>query len=349
MDSAYNGEYKALLNELIQGMECAKQLRVHLNSAASSETQYFFVQRILSSYEKALLILKWRLVGQSHPVPPLPGAPESSMSLDGSLDINNNNNNSFKEEQQDYNVSKKRKAMPTWTEQVRVGAENGLEGPTEDGYSWRKYGQKDILGAKYPRSYYRCTFRLMHNCWATKQVQRSDDDPTVFDITYKGAHTCNLAPTTSVPPLRSPENQQLEQIHHQNESLQAMQSNQMLMNLRANLRVSTDGLDTKETAFPFSFPPTFSGLTDENQHFQSSQVDDNAVALGTYSLSFVSPTTPDSNYFSASQQHTNAFKGVHISSANTSSTNSPIVGLDYSLHPATLDPNFPFDTLEFLT
>lgn len=210
------------------------------------------------------------------------------------------------------------------------------------------------------RSYYRCTFRLMQNCWATKQVQRSDDDPTVFDITYKGTHTCNLAPTP-VPPLRSPENQEVKQIHHQNESLQAMQSNQMLMNLRASLRVNTDGLDTQETSFPFSFPSTFSGLTDENQHFQSSQVDDNAVALGTYSPSFVSPTTPESNYFSASQQQTNAaFKGVHnlrrsesehtdIFSANTSSTNSPIVGLEYSLDPATLNPNFPFDTLEFLT
>lgn len=41
--------------------------------------------------------------------------------------------------------------MPTWSEQVRVSAENGYEGPTDDGYSWRKYGQKDILGAKYPR------------------------------------------------------------------------------------------------------------------------------------------------------------------------------------------------------
>lgn len=45
--------------------------------------------------------------------------------------------------------------QPTWTEQVRVNPENGLEGPTDDGYSWRKYGQKDILGAKYPRYIYR--------------------------------------------------------------------------------------------------------------------------------------------------------------------------------------------------
>lgn len=26
-----------------------------------------------------------------------------------------------------------------------------MEGPLDDGYSWRKYGQKDILGAVHPR------------------------------------------------------------------------------------------------------------------------------------------------------------------------------------------------------
>lgn len=30
----------------------------------------------------------------------------------------------------------------------------GLEGPLDDGFSWRKYGQKDILGAKHPRYLY---------------------------------------------------------------------------------------------------------------------------------------------------------------------------------------------------
>jgi len=44
-----------------------------------------------------------------------------------------------------------RKTTPRWTDHVRVSPENGLEGPHDDGYSWRKYGQKDILGAKYPR------------------------------------------------------------------------------------------------------------------------------------------------------------------------------------------------------
>lgn len=41
--------------------------------------------------------------------------------------------------------------MPRWTRQVRVSPGIGLEGPLDDGFSWRKYGQKDILGAKYPR------------------------------------------------------------------------------------------------------------------------------------------------------------------------------------------------------
>ena len=41
--------------------------------------------------------------------------------------------------------------LPKWTEKVRISPERGLEGPQDDVYSWRKYGQKDILGAKFPR------------------------------------------------------------------------------------------------------------------------------------------------------------------------------------------------------
>lgn len=41
--------------------------------------------------------------------------------------------------------------MPRWTEQVKVFSESGPGGPADDGYSWRKYGQKDILGASHPR------------------------------------------------------------------------------------------------------------------------------------------------------------------------------------------------------
>ncbi|KAG6523423.1 transcription factor WRKY19-like isoform X1 [Zingiber officinale] len=85
-----------------------------------------------------------------------------------------------------------RKSLYSWRCQVRVSSvARGVEGPGEDdGFTWRKYGQKEILGAKYPRAYFRCTHRTSHGCPAKKQVQRSDDDPSVYDVTYHANHTC---------------------------------------------------------------------------------------------------------------------------------------------------------------
>ncbi|KAM0840261.1 hypothetical protein ACQ4PT_059772 [Festuca glaucescens] len=84
---------------------------------------------------------------------------------------------------------KKRKALPKWSTQVRVNSVQDV-GPLDDGFSWRKYGQKDILGAKYPRAYFRCTYRHTLSCHASKQVQRADGDPLLFDVVYHGNHTC---------------------------------------------------------------------------------------------------------------------------------------------------------------
>lgn len=41
--------------------------------------------------------------------------------------------------------------MPKRTEQVKVQSGTGQDGSLDDGFSWRKYGQKDILGANHPR------------------------------------------------------------------------------------------------------------------------------------------------------------------------------------------------------
>ncbi|KAK2657991.1 hypothetical protein Ddye_011043 [Dipteronia dyeriana] len=60
----------------------------------------------------------------------------------------------------------------------------------DDGYAWRKYGQKDIQNAKYPRNYFRCTHKHDQGCLATKQVQRIEEDPPLYRTTYSGRHSC---------------------------------------------------------------------------------------------------------------------------------------------------------------
>ncbi|CAN6878723.1 hypothetical protein Bca4012_079903 [Brassica carinata] len=55
----------------------------------------------------------------------------------------------------------------------------------EDGYRWRKYGQKAVKNSPYPRSYYRCTTQ---KCNVKKRVERSFQDPTVVITTYEGQH-----------------------------------------------------------------------------------------------------------------------------------------------------------------
>ncbi|KAK4435454.1 putative WRKY transcription factor 53 [Sesamum alatum] len=349
MESAFTWENKAVINELTQGLEKAKQLRIHLCSTCPSEAQDLLLRRIISTFERALMILKWGgCVG-------LPVAGESSVSVDGSPRSDDMNKN-FGDYRNHGDVSRKRKSQPTWTEQVRVNSENALEGPGDDGYSWRKYGQKDILGAKYPRSYYRCTYRNVRDCWATKQVQRSDEDPTIFDVTYKGTHMCNQS-INAVPPPASLEKQELKNNNSHNYRLE--QQNQTLANFTANLRVNTEDLDIKEMPTHFSFPSTFACRDRENHCSPiSALADDNQV--GTYSPVFYSPATTGSNYSSAAvncqmrnygeapiqQSETDT---ADIISAHASTTNSPTGGMEFSIDPVYLDPNFPFNIPGFFT
>ncbi|CAH9143191.1 unnamed protein product [Cuscuta epithymum] len=55
----------------------------------------------------------------------------------------------------------------------------------EDGYRWRKYGQKAVKNSPFPRSYYRCTSQ---KCTVKKRVERSYEDPTIVVTTYEGQH-----------------------------------------------------------------------------------------------------------------------------------------------------------------
>ncbi|KAJ4772027.1 WRKY DNA-binding protein 70 [Rhynchospora pubera] len=93
--------------------------------------------------------------------------------------------------------SKKRRTQATPKFGGRKRANNScnkvLSKSIDDEYQWRKYGQKEIFGAKYPRSYFRCTHKNDQNCQATRQVQQSEKQPDMYEITYIGEHTCKEA------------------------------------------------------------------------------------------------------------------------------------------------------------
>ncbi|CAA0820345.1 Probable WRKY transcription factor 12 [Striga hermonthica] len=55
----------------------------------------------------------------------------------------------------------------------------------DDGYKWRKYGQKVVKNSLHPRSYYRCTYS---NCRVKKRVERLSEDCRMVITTYEGRH-----------------------------------------------------------------------------------------------------------------------------------------------------------------
>ncbi|GAB2215087.1 hypothetical protein Drorol1_Dr00019462 [Drosera rotundifolia] len=56
--------------------------------------------------------------------------------------------------------------------------------PSEDGYNWRKYGQKNVIGNQSIRCYYKCSYPV---CLAKKRVEHSNDGH-VTGTTYFGKH-----------------------------------------------------------------------------------------------------------------------------------------------------------------
>lgn len=69
-------------------------------------------------------------------------------------------------------------------DQRSSGDPNSGGSTAEDGYNWRKYGQKHVKGSEYPRSYYKCTHP---SCPVKKKVERSQEGH-ITEIIYKGTH-----------------------------------------------------------------------------------------------------------------------------------------------------------------
>ncbi|XP_027090886.1 WRKY transcription factor WRKY24 [Coffea arabica] len=87
----------------------------------------------------------------------------------GNIQANSQGNGGFQSDYNNYNQSSQ-----TLSERRR----------SEDGYNWRKYGQKQVKGSENPRSYYKCTYP---NCPTKKKVERSLDGQ-ITEIVYKGNH-----------------------------------------------------------------------------------------------------------------------------------------------------------------
>ncbi|KAG2308605.1 hypothetical protein Bca4012_082310 [Brassica carinata] len=55
---------------------------------------------------------------------------------------------------------------------------------SNDGYGWRKYGQKQVKKSDNPRSYFKCTYP---NC-VSKKIVETASDGQITEIIYKGGH-----------------------------------------------------------------------------------------------------------------------------------------------------------------
>ncbi|AES69538.1 putative transcription factor WRKY family [Medicago truncatula] len=84
-------------------------------------------------------------------------------------------------EQNNYNKSGSQSNYNNYQSQPQVQI---LSRRSDDGYNWRKYGQKQVKGSENPRSYYKCTYP---NCPTKKKVERGLDGQ-ITEIVYKGSH-----------------------------------------------------------------------------------------------------------------------------------------------------------------
>ncbi|GAB4826275.1 WRKY Transcription Factor [Ancistrocladus abbreviatus] len=304
---------RLIINELIQGREIAKQLQTRLimgmaDEPSSSSSPSFhepLVQQIIISFDKALKVLR---SGGAAPVPP--GGVAAAKSEESELD--------FEVQRHKLDGSKKRKVLPQWTTEVRVCQGKEQEGPADDGYSWRKYGQKNIFDAKFPRSYYRCTHRAQ-GCQARKQVQRTDEDPSLFQVIYRGTHCCSQ-PSSHNPPLVQP----THTINYQQQNQPQKQSQEIYLSFQTGLTVQTNSNNNIIILEQQQQQPPSSSLS-----FHSSSSSNAMAATNTrYS------TMLNDNSFRDQQNVGNLRESV--TAAATSATDS-----------ATPDPGFSFGQIGF--
>ncbi|XP_027926250.1 WRKY DNA-binding transcription factor 70-like [Vigna unguiculata] len=169
---------KKAIEELLRGRDSATQLRSVINGNGEDlSSAKKLVKEVLMSFTNSLLLLNTSNTTSEFHDDVSNVQLWDSPKLEDSQE-SNCKNSTVKARRGCY---KRRR-----TEQTR---EKESKAPIDDGHQWRKYGQKEILNAKFPRNYYRCTHRDQ-GCQATKQVQRVQEDPILYKTIYYGEHSC---------------------------------------------------------------------------------------------------------------------------------------------------------------
>ncbi|KAE8733409.1 hypothetical protein F3Y22_tig00001293pilonHSYRG00003 [Hibiscus syriacus] len=172
------------IEELVEGQEYANQLQILFRNPSSSQgTAHLssaLIDKILRSFDQALAVLS------------SVESAEVSLSHTASNEDSSINSSSRPPATKGKRGCYKRKrSADAWTV---------VSATMEDGHAWRKYGQKEILSSKHPRSYFRCTRKYDQGCGAIKQVQRMEDGSQMYRTTYIGTHTCTNH-AFNAPPL----------------------------------------------------------------------------------------------------------------------------------------------------
>ncbi|CAK8537769.1 unnamed protein product [Lathyrus sativus] len=182
---------RVIIKELVKGKKAATKLKFLLQNEKNpfgdaSLLSYKLASNVLRSFTEALSIVSQP--GCDNFLTLLnSGENGSPVVIDAGIDPPSGDSAGRAVKKSSRGCYKRRKCGETWSIVSQTIVDN---------HSWRKYGQKRIMNFEYPRSYFRCAFKHEQGCLAIKQMQKTQDNPDMYQITYIGTHTCNTTNVT---------------------------------------------------------------------------------------------------------------------------------------------------------
>ncbi|KAL3522647.1 hypothetical protein ACH5RR_015481 [Cinchona calisaya] len=189
--------YMSFTNCLLQGSSDQTTLARAFGFSPSSSEVFSLVQD--EPKPVVLEVGDHQACGSETPVTPMSSISSSSTEAVGDEDSNKGkkdkhlketteeDGHSPKKENKPKKKGEKKERQPRFAFMTKSEVDH-----LEDGYRWRKYGQKAVKNSPYPRSYYRCTTQ---KCPVKKRVERSFQDPSIVITTYEGTHNHHVPAT----------------------------------------------------------------------------------------------------------------------------------------------------------